>query len=80
MLLCLSKPARETNLLTILAGIPTSMPIATALHGSDPAGPIWALAEDPARRRRLDELPSDHGPHTATNPNRYEAWHSPAVT
>ncbi|MEV4539321.1 replication-relaxation family protein [Asanoa sp. NPDC049518] len=72
VLLWLPSPAREANLLSALAGVPTAMPIATAVHGDDPAGPVWALSTSPARRRRLDELPSDHGPHAPTNPNRYD--------
>jgi hypothetical protein len=66
---------REVNLLRVLAGIDTAMPIATAVHSPDPAGRVWILAADlpsgPGRRYRLHELPSDHGPHTATNPGRY---------
>ncbi|MGI5180154.1 replication-relaxation family protein [Dactylosporangium sp. CA-152071] len=62
---------RETNLLHLLAGLDTAMPIATAVHSHDPAGPVWTLTADPGHRRRLHELPSDHGPHAATNPSRY---------
>ena len=63
---------REANLLDALAGIPTAMPVATGVHDDHPAAAAWTLTTDPARRRRLHELPSDHGPHNqATNPHRY---------
>ncbi|MEV1329922.1 replication-relaxation family protein [Micromonospora costi] len=62
---------REANLLDALAGVPTAMPVATGLHHEHPAGPAWTLAADPGSRRWLHELPSDHGPDTATNPHRY---------
>ncbi|MEV6370107.1 replication-relaxation family protein [Micromonospora musae] len=63
---------REAHLLDALAGVPTAMPVATGLHHEHPAGPAWMLASDPGPRRRLHELPGDHGPdNTATNPHRY---------
>jgi hypothetical protein len=62
---------REANLLDALAGVPTAMPVATAIHSEHPAGGVWTLAADPGRRRHLHELPSDHGPYAATNPNRF---------
>ena len=71
VLLWLPNPGRERNLVDALAGVPTAMPVATAVHGGDPAGPIWTLTSDPARPRHLHELPSDHGPYAATNPNRF---------
>ncbi|WKU08659.1 replication-relaxation family protein [Micromonospora sp. HUAS LYJ1] len=71
VLLRLPNRRRETNLLDALAGVPTAMPVATGLHHEHPAGPAWTLTSDPGSRRWLHELPSDHGPDTATNPNRY---------
>jgi len=62
---------RETHLLDALAGVPTAMPVATGLHHEHPAGPAWTLASHPGPRRWLHELPSDHGPDTATNPHRH---------
>ncbi|MDG4803660.1 replication-relaxation family protein [Micromonospora sp. WMMD980] len=62
---------REANLLDALAGVPTVMPVATGLHHEHPAGPAWTLASDPGSRRWLHELPSDHGPDTATNPHHF---------
>ncbi|MFY1700194.1 replication-relaxation family protein [Micromonospora sp. WMMA1923] len=64
-------PGRERNLLEALTGVASVLPVATAVHDADPAGPVWALAGDPTRRLRLHELPSDHGPYAATNPNRF---------
>ncbi|MFB9414957.1 replication-relaxation family protein [Dactylosporangium matsuzakiense] len=75
VLLWLPTPDREANVLRLLTGVRTPMPVATAVHGPDPAGRIWTLASDlpasPGRRRRLHELPSDHGPRSGTNPGRY---------
>ncbi|MEV5691975.1 replication-relaxation family protein [Micromonospora globbae] len=71
VLLWLPSPGRERNLLNALAGTSTAMPVATAVHGADPAGCVWTLTSDPGRLRHLHELPSDHGPHAATNPNRF---------
>ncbi|MDM4783367.1 replication-relaxation family protein [Micromonospora sp. b486] len=64
---------RENNILDALTGVPTAMPVATGLHHEHPAGPAWTLTTDPdpLTRRWLHELPSDHGPDTPTNPNRY---------
>ncbi|MGK5741497.1 replication-relaxation family protein [Micromonospora sp. URMC 103] len=63
---------RETNLLSALAGVPTTMPVATGIHAEHPAGPAWTLASDRGPRRRLHELPSDHGPdNPASNPHRF---------
>jgi hypothetical protein len=71
VLLWLPTRRREANLVEALTGVPAAMPVATAVHVDDPAGPVWALTSDPAHRRRLHELPSDHGPIAATNPNRF---------
>ncbi|MGI5214810.1 replication-relaxation family protein [Plantactinospora sp. CA-290183] len=79
VLLWVPNPGRERNLLNALAGVPTAMPVATAVHGGDPAGPIWRLSSDPDRTRRLHELPSDHGPYAATNPNRFTRLDEPAA-
>ncbi|GAB3852378.1 replication-relaxation family protein [Dactylosporangium cerinum] len=76
VLLWLPTPQREANILRLLAGVHTPMPVATAVHGPDPAGRVWTLATDlpasPGRRRRLHELPSDHGPRSGTNPGHYD--------
>jgi len=69
VLLWLPDRRRETRLLATLAGVPTRMPVATAVHGGDPAGPVWAQADDPTRRRHLHQLPSHPGPATPTNPH-----------
>ncbi|MEU1606045.1 replication-relaxation family protein [Micromonospora matsumotoense] len=71
VLLRLPSRRRETNLLDALTGVPTAMPVATGLHHEHPAGPAWTLTSAPGSRRWLHELPSDHGPDTATNPNHY---------
>jgi hypothetical protein len=60
---------REANLLRALAGTPTPMAVATAVHDRNPAGPVWALPGNPGPRLHLHELPSDHGPDDAKNPN-----------
>nr|WP_239153036.1 replication-relaxation family protein [Virgisporangium aurantiacum] len=76
VLLWLPTAEREANIQRLLAGVPTPMPVATAVHGPDPAGRVWTLTADatasPGRRRRLNELPSDHGPRSGTNPGRYD--------
>jgi protein involved in plasmid replication-relaxation len=58
---------RETHLQNLLRQSPPPVPVATAVHGSDPANPVW-LPADGWQRLRLDELPSDHGPESAHNP------------
>ncbi|MEU6022611.1 replication-relaxation family protein [Micromonospora sp. NPDC047134] len=63
---------REASLLGVLAGLRSASPIATAVHGPDPAGKVWTLVSDPTHRRYLHELPSDHGPDTVTNPQRFD--------
>ncbi|MBF9134714.1 replication-relaxation family protein [Plantactinospora sp. S1510] len=63
---------REASLLGVLAGLRTASPIATAVHGPDPAGRVWTLVSDPTHRRYLHELPSDHGPDAVTNPQRFD--------
>lgn len=64
---------REASLLGVLAGLRTASPIATAVHGPNPAGQVWTLVSDPNHRRHLHELPSDHGPEAATNPQRFDS-------
>jgi hypothetical protein len=56
VLLWLPDHRRETRLLATLAGVPTRVPVATAVHGGDPAGPVWALTGSPAVRRPLHQL------------------------
>ena len=66
VLLWLPTPERQANVLRLLAGVRLPMPVATAVHGPDPAGRVWTLSTDlpanPSRRRRLHELPSDPRP------------------
>ncbi|MGW5079530.1 replication-relaxation family protein [Micromonospora echinospora] len=63
---------REANLLRALAGLPTTMPVATGIHSEHPASRTWTLTTDLTPRRWLHELPSDHGPdNPATNPHRF---------
>lgn len=62
VLLWVPTERRETSLLRVLHGVPTLTPVAVAVHGTNPAGPVWALTSDPFRRRHLHELPSDPGP------------------
>ncbi|MFB9340208.1 replication-relaxation family protein [Actinoplanes octamycinicus] len=63
---------REQHLLQALAGVRLAMPVATGIHDEHPAGPAWTLTDQPALRRWLHELPSDHGPdNPATNPHRF---------
>jgi DNA-binding CsgD family transcriptional regulator len=69
VLLWVPNERRETSLLRILHGVPTLMPVATAVHSDDPAGPVWALSSDPFRRRHLHELPSDPGPDGYPDPD-----------
>ena len=71
VLLWVPSRRREANLLRALTGIRLPMPVATAVHHPQPAGPIWALAGDPGPRLHLHELPSNDGPATALNPARF---------
>jgi len=57
VLLWVPDRTRETNILRVLAGVPTAMPVATAVHSHQPAGPVWALPADPGPRLHLHELP-----------------------
>jgi len=72
VLLWVPNERRETSLLRILHGVPTLMPVATAVHGDDPAGPVWALTSDPFSRRHLHELPNDPGPDGYPDPSGVE--------
>jgi len=67
---------REASLLRALDGVHTVMPVATAVHDPNPAGPIWALTTDPYQRRALRQLPSHPGPDAPTNPERALADHT----
>lgn len=49
---------RERHLLDALTGMPAAVPVATAVHSDDPAGPVWTLAADRHPPRHLHELPS----------------------
>jgi len=71
VLLWLPSRRRETHLQQALAGARLPMPVATAVHNPDPAAAIWSLAGTPGTRRRLHQLPSDHGPDSALNPARF---------
>lgn len=57
---------REANLLRHLSGVRLPIPVATAVHSTDPAGPRWAMPGDPGPRLHLHELPSD-GPTTGSH-------------
>ncbi|GLI00657.1 replication-relaxation family protein [Phytohabitans aurantiacus] len=61
VLLWVPNQRRETSLLRVLRDVPTRMPVAVAVHGDNPAGPVWALTSDPSHRRHLHKLPSDPG-------------------
>ncbi len=73
VLLWVPDPHRETSLLRALDGVPTAMPVATAVQQDNPAGPIWAPATEPYQRRALHQLPSHPGPDASTNPDRPQA-------
>jgi hypothetical protein len=68
VLFWLGSPEREANLQQLLRADPPQVPVATATHDTDPASAVW-LPVDGWQRLRLDELPCDHGPHVAGNPN-----------
>jgi hypothetical protein len=59
---------REDHLQQLLRRDPPDIPVATATHDADPAGRVW-MPIDGWQRLRLNELPSDHGPESAHNPN-----------
>jgi len=72
VLLSVPTARRETSLLRVLHGVPTAMPVATAVHGDHPAAAVWALTSDPFRRRALHQLPSDPGPAGYTDPEPFD--------
>jgi hypothetical protein len=59
---------REANLHRALRRHRPPVPVATATHDADPAGPVW-LTVGARKRVPLAELPSDHGRAVAGNPN-----------
>lgn len=59
---------REENLTLRLRSHDVQVPVATAVHGDHPAGQVWHL-HGFGPRLRLYDLPSDHGPDSANNPN-----------
>ena len=71
MLLWLPSPRRETHLQQALTEARLRIPVATAVHNSDPAAAVWTLAAAPGTRASLHEMPSNHGPDTALNPIRF---------
>jgi hypothetical protein len=62
VLLWVPSHRRQANLLDALHNITFPMPIAVAVHGDAPAGPVWTLTTDPFRLRALHQLPADPGP------------------
>jgi hypothetical protein len=81
VLFWLHATARERHLHQRLAGRrPGPVAVATAVRGTaaDPAGPVWALVGDPHPRRRLVDLPHDHGlPDSPYNPHSRDSWLEP---
>jgi DNA-binding CsgD family transcriptional regulator len=57
LLLWLPDRRREAHLLRLFTDVRLPLPVATAVHNNDPAGPVWALPGDPGPRLRLHELP-----------------------
>jgi hypothetical protein len=68
VLFWLGSEQREQHLHRLVTGQPPTVPVATALHTSDPAARVW-LARGTTGRVLLAELRSDHGPPVADNPN-----------
>jgi hypothetical protein len=68
VLFWLPSPQREANLQRLLRADPPPVPVATATHDTDPAAAVW-MPIGGWQRLPLHDLPSDHGPHTAGNPN-----------
>jgi hypothetical protein len=58
---------RENNLHQTLGRSRPPVPVATATHDADPAGPVW-LTVGARTRVPLADLPSDHGRPVAGNP------------
>ncbi|KXK59289.1 hypothetical protein AWW66_25175 [Micromonospora rosaria] len=65
VLFWLASEQREEHLHRRLGG---DVPCATATHGTNPAGAVW-LPAGATGRVALTDLPSDHGPPVADNPN-----------
>lgn len=68
VLFWLPNAVRESHLQQRLRGMLPEVPVATATHEMDPAGAVW-LPVDGWQRIPLTDLPTDHGMHTASNPN-----------
>ena len=68
VLFWLPSAERETNLQELLRAESPPVPVATATHDVDPAGPVW-LPVDGWQRLGLHDLPGDHGPNVAGNTN-----------
>ncbi|MFI5893817.1 replication-relaxation family protein [Actinoplanes sp. NPDC051513] len=68
VLFWLGSEQREEHLHRLLPGQHTAVPVATAIHASDPATRVW-LPRGSTSRVALAELPSDHGEALAENPN-----------
>jgi hypothetical protein len=68
VLFWLPSSVREANLQTALRRYEPRVPVATATHDTDPAGPVW-LTTGGTARIPLAHLPSDHGRPVAGNPN-----------
>jgi len=68
VLLWLSSPERERAVQTTLRREPPAVPVATATHDSDPAGPVW-LPVHGTVRVGLHQMESSHGRASAANPN-----------
>jgi hypothetical protein len=62
VLLWVPSLSRETHLQHHLANVRLPMPVATAVHSRNPAGPVWRLAGGRGQRLHLHELPSHPGP------------------
>ena len=63
---------REASLHRALADLRPTIPVATAVHGRHPAGPIWALDGAGGPILWLHQLPSSHGPEGISNPQRFD--------
>jgi hypothetical protein len=68
VLFWLPTPEREANLQALLRLDPPPVLVATGTHDADPAEAVW-LPVDDWRRYPLWDLPGDHGPNVAANPN-----------
>ncbi len=68
VLFWLPSTEREAHLQQALRRTSPPVPVATATHDTDPAGPVW-LPADGWQRVPLAELPNNHGRHSASNPN-----------